>query len=117
MNTKMFTNEENLNNEINETIHNEIQFELDQRMRESLIDWSREFGDRFSLATISAVNGKYDDVRKDVANNKISLKDAKTILQKLLDYKMINTLVFDYQIERIIADMAIAREYKYNVVE
>ncbi len=106
----MFTSEENLNNEINENIYNEIKFKLSQKMRESIIESSREQGEKYFFATLSAVNGKYDDLRKDVTKNRISLTDAENILQKLLDNKLINQLVFDYQLERILVDIVINKK-------
>jgi hypothetical protein len=108
----MFTPEEKLNNEINENIYNEVKFELSQSIRESIIESSREFGTKFFFATMSAVNGKYDDLRNDVIKNKISLTDAENILQKLLNNKLINQLIFDYQLELIKTTLMINEKYK-----
>jgi hypothetical protein len=47
--------------ELNDAYEAELRFELATQMRHHVIEWSRQFGDRFFFAVYSATKGAWDD--------------------------------------------------------
>lgn len=68
----------------------ELRFELQGQIRNHVIEWSRQFGDRFIIAAYSAVNGKWDDVRNDLRKGRVTLEDGIRLVDKMLEARLIN---------------------------
>jgi hypothetical protein len=81
--------------ELNDAYEAELRFELATQMRHHVIEWSRQFGDRFFFAVYSATKGAWDDVRKDLKRGRISLEDTIRLIDKMLEVKLINRRMYD----------------------
>ena len=68
----------------------DIRRELRALMVTAFLDWARARERQFFMAAWSAVNGAWDDVRKDLRRGRISLNQAVQIAEKLLECKLIN---------------------------
>lgn len=64
---------------------------------QQVVDWAdqEEHSDRFYLATLSAINGAWDDIRKGLRQEHISLKEANKITRKLHETGLIDNFMLD----------------------
>ena len=85
----LVSNEE-IEQEVDEEYIRMMRFELEQNLRREIVNWgaAREF--KFHQAVISAEKGAWDDVKKDLRRNRISLNEANEIVEKCLEFKLIN---------------------------
>ena len=81
--------------EANQAVVATVRYELDQQMRQSLVEWASSTGsNEFHMAVFSAVNGKWDDVRNDLRKGRITLEEASLIIDLFLECKLINRSQF-----------------------
>jgi len=76
--------QERLKQEVDEWIAVEIRAEISANLAQEIIEW---------MAALSAVNGRWDDVLKDVRWERITLEQANRIAEKLFEFHLINEIV------------------------
>lgn len=99
----LLTNEQitKLNHDIDESYKNELRFEISQNVRQQFINWGRKSPGAFFFAVYSMSNGAYDDLKKDVIRGRITIEQSSEILDKMLEYRLINQFLHDLHVTRI----------------
>ena len=70
-------------------VKEQVQRELNARVAQTLVDNAAEFGTRYMMAMLSVVNGRWDDMMKDVERNKITADQAIRIIDDLEQARLI----------------------------
>lgn len=87
--------------ELDEAHKYEVRFELAQMMRQRFVDWGRNRPGSFFFAVYSAANGAYDDLKKDVVRQHITLSQGIEILDKMFEFKLINQQTHNWHVQKI----------------
>lgn len=62
-----------------------VQRELNERVAQCLVEEAIVEGRHFQIAMLSAVNGHWDDVAKDIYRGRITSDDARKIIDRMLN--------------------------------
>jgi len=98
-----YNNSDIINQELEDEESKIINYQLDQMQREYFLNWAKEFNDNnFFMSCYSSITGRWDDLKKDIARNKITFDQVNIIIDKLLSLKLINITIADYQKNNIL---------------
>lgn len=96
-----------LQHDLDEAYKAEIRYEIENGVRQRFIDWGRKSPGAFFVAVYSVANGAYDDLKKDVVRQRITVEQATEILDKMLEYNLINQFLRDCHVNRIMESVSI----------
>lgn len=82
--------------EVDEAYVTEMRYELDLILRQSIVDWAQGISDRLGMAAYSAVNGRWDDIQKDIQRERITSAQAIMLLDKFLECRLITSRQYDW---------------------
>ena len=82
--------------EIDENYKAEMQYALDLNLRQYVVDWAQQISDTFGMAAYSAVNGKWDDIQKDIDLERIATTEAIILLDKLIECRLITNRLYEW---------------------
>lgn len=75
--------------EVEEAAIAEMRYELAMKLRQHIVDWARQTSDNLSTAAYSMVNGRWDDIPKDLYRGRITKEQAVSLLDELLKCRLI----------------------------
>ena len=66
-----------------------VQRELNDHVAQRLVDDATAEGRHFKTAMLSAINGYWDDVQKDIERSRITPVDAHKIIDRMLNARLL----------------------------
>ena len=81
----------------------QMQRELNHRIAQHLVDEAAQFGPTYLMAMLSAVNGRWDDIMKDIRRHRITTDQAIMITDALEGARLISESVGIAKREQILS--------------
>jgi hypothetical protein len=82
-----------IQDEVDTNYIHEARYDLDLMLRQYIVDWTQ--GDKLRIAAYSAVNGHWDDVKKDIQRKRISKAEVIELLDEMLKCKLITVMFYE----------------------
>lgn len=99
---------EKTQNEIDENYKAEMKYELNHNLRQYVVDWAQQIGDTFSMAAYSAVNGRWDDISKDIQRGRITKDQAIMLLDKVSECRLITSRQYEWNKQKFLETQSVS---------
>ena len=86
---------------VDEAYKAEVYYEINLMLQQRFVDWGRTRPGAFFVAVYSVANGAFDDLKRDVMRQRITIDDAGEILDKMLEFGLINQSLHSWHAQKI----------------
>lgn len=82
----------------------EMKYALNYNLRQYVVDWAQQISDKFGMTAYSAVNGRWDDIRKDIRRERITKEQAIMLLDKLIECRLITNRLYEWHKQKFLEE-------------
>lgn len=90
-----------IQDQLDQRLISEIRYELDCRLRQRIVDWAQTINDKFMMAAMSAVSGRWEDVLKDIERGRITQFQALSLLEEFKKCRLMSATAYDWRKRQI----------------